>query len=154
MMEASLGDISYIKIKLIILKVRGCKMPQTDRVFKELFNQSDSILICDVHGKVLYYQDYNDQINMIRDEDAIGRSIFELYPFFTRDDFTTFRAIDQKKPILNELQLFEVNGTPRKSLNSSYPLINETGVLGCMTLSVELTSNSHRQKKNSLAVKI
>ena len=88
-------------------------MPQTDRVFKELFNQSDSILICDVHGKVLYYQDYNDQINMIRDEDAVGRSIFELYPFFTRDDFTTFRAIDQKKPILNELQLFEVNGTPR-----------------------------------------
>ena len=89
-------------------------MPQTDRVFKELFNQSDSILICDVHGKVLYYQDYNDQINMIRDEDAIGRSIFELYPFFTRDDFTTFRAIDQKKPILNELQLFEVNGTPEE----------------------------------------
>ena len=128
-------------------------MPQTDRVFKELFNQSDSILICDVHGKVLYYQDYNDQINMIRDEDAIGRSIFELYPFFTRDDFTTFRAIDQKKPILNELQLFEVNGTPRKSLNSSYPLINETGVLGCMTLSVELTSNSHRQKKIRLLSK-
>ena len=124
----------------------GDKMAQTDKVFAELFNQSDSVLICDVRGNVLYYQDYNDQINMIRDEEAVGRSIYELYPFFKRDDFTTFRAIDQKKPILNELQLFEVNGVPRKSLNSSYPLINETGVLGCMTLSVELTDNSHRQK--------
>ena len=128
-------------------------MAQTDKVFAELFNQSDSVLICDVRGKVLYYQDYNDQINMIRDEEAVGRSIYELYPFFKRDDFTTFRAIDQKKPILNELQLFEVNGVPRKSLNSSYPLINETGVLGCMTLSVELTDNSHRQKKMRLLSK-
>lgn len=120
---------------------------QTDKVFKELFNQTDSILICDVRGKILYYQDYNDRINMIRDENAVGRSIFELYPFFTRDDFTTFRAIDQKKPILNELQLFEVNGVPKKSLNSSYPLINESGVLGCITLSIELTDNGHREKK-------
>lgn len=120
---------------------------QTDKVFKELFNQTDSILICDVRGKVLYYQDYNDRINMIRDENAVGRSIFELYPFFTREDFTTFRAIDQKKPILNELQLFEVNGVPKKSLNSSYPLINESGVLGCITLSIELTDNGHREKK-------
>ena len=131
----------------------GDKMAQTDKVFAELFNQSDSVLICDVRGKVLYYQDYNDQINMIRDEEAVGRSIYELYPFFKREDFTTFRAIDQKKPILNELQLFEVNGVPKKSLNSSYPLINETGVLGCMTLSVELTDNSHRQKKMRLLSK-
>ena len=128
-------------------------MSQTDKVFAELFNQSDSVLICDVRGKVLYYQDYNDQINMIRNEDAVGRSIYELYPFFKRDDFTTFRAIDQKKPILNELQLFEVNGVPKKSLNSSYPLINEAGVLGCMTISVELTDNSHRQKKLRLLSK-
>ena len=55
------------------------KMAQPDKAFKELFNQSDCILICDVRGKVLYYQDYNDQINMIRDENAIGRSI--LRPF-------------------------------------------------------------------------
>lgn len=38
----------------------GDKMAQTDKVFAELFNQSDSVLICDVRGKVLYYQDYND----------------------------------------------------------------------------------------------
>ena len=45
-------------------------MQSTDKVFKELFNQTDSILIIDVHGKVLFYQDYNDQINMMRDEEA------------------------------------------------------------------------------------
>lgn len=124
-------------------------MNTSDKVFKELFNQSDSVIICDTNGKILYYQDYNDQINMIRDEDAIGRSIFELYPFFKRDDFTTFKAIDRKQPILNEVQFFEVNGVQKKALNSSYPLINEYGVIGCLTLSMELTDSSSRTKQKT-----
>ncbi|HBC32510.1 MAG TPA: hypothetical protein DC024_14850, partial [Clostridiales bacterium] len=63
-------------------------MMSTNKVFKELFNCTDSILIIDINGKVLYYEDYNDQINMIRDKDAVGKSIFELYPFFKYEDFT------------------------------------------------------------------
>ena len=121
----------------------------TSQVFKKMFSETDTILICDPRGKVLFYQDYNDQINMIRDEAAVGRSIFELYPFFKREDFTVFRAIDEKRPILNELQMFEVNGTPKKSLNSAYPLISETGLVGAMVLSIELESTP-KQKKRSL----
>ena len=94
-------------------------MKNSDKVFKELFNQTDSITICDVNGKILFYQDYNDQINMMRDEEAIGHTIFELYPFLEREDFTVFKAIDKKQPILNEIQFFEVNGIPKKSLNSA-----------------------------------
>lgn len=121
-------------------------MQSGDKVFKDLFNKSDSILIMDVNGKVLFYQDYDDQINLIRDEEAVGRSIFELYPFFKREDFTVFRAIDKKQPILNELQLFEVNGVPKKALNSAYPLINETGILGAIVLSIEISGNRPRKK--------
>ncbi|MCI6853900.1 MAG: sigma 54-interacting transcriptional regulator [Firmicutes bacterium] len=128
-------------------------MQSTDKVFKELFNQTDSILIIDVHGKVLFYQDYNDQINMMRDEEAIGRSIFDLYPFFKREDFTVFKAMDKKQPILNEIQLFEVNGIPKKSLNSAYPLINETGVIGCMVLSVEIGENAQRKRHSRITSK-
>lgn len=128
-------------------------MQSTDKVFKELFNQTDSILIIDVHGKVLFYQDYNDQINMMRDEEAIGRTIFDLYPFFKREDFTVFKAIDKKQPILNEIQFFEVNGIPKKSINSAYPLINETGVIGCMVLSVEIGENSQRKKRSKITSK-
>lgn len=128
-------------------------MQSTDKVFKELFNQTDSILIIDVHGKVLFYQDYNDQINMMRDEEAIGRTIFDLYPFFKREDFTVFKAIDKKRPILNEIQFFELNGVPKKSINSAYPLTNETGVIGCMVLSVEIGENSQRKKRSKITSK-
>lgn len=128
-------------------------MKTDDKVFKELFGHSDSILISDVNGKILYYEDYNDQINMMRYENAIGRSIFELYPFFKREDFTLFRAIDTKRVIINELQEFEVNGVPKKALNSAYPLINETGVIGCMVMSIELGNKSGRKKKNSVSAK-
>lgn len=124
-----------------------------DKVQSKLFNTSDTILICDTNGKVLFYQDFNDTINMIRGEDAIGRNISELYPFLAHDDFTTFRAMDKRKAILNELQNFEIDGVPKRSLNSSYPLINETGVIGCMTFSVELSANSRRKVKSQMVSK-
>ncbi len=128
-------------------------MRAEDRVFKELFSYTDTILICDVNGKVLYYEDYNDQINMMRYEDAVGRSVFELYPFFKREDFTLFKAIDTKSIIVNELQEYEVNGQAKKSLNSAYPLINETGVIGCMVMSVELNNKDGRKKKSNVSAK-
>ena len=121
-------------------------MQSSDKVFKDLFNQTDSILIIDTNGKVLFYQDYNDQINLIRDEEAVEHTIFELYPFFKREDFTVFKAIDKKQPIFNELQIFEVNGVPKKALNSAYPLINETGILGAIVLSIEISEHSQRKK--------
>lgn len=120
---------------------------ETDKVFKELFGHSDSILISDRNGKVLYYEDYNDEINMVRYENAIGRSVFELYPFLKREDFTLFRAMDTKRVIANELQQFEVNGIAKKALNSAYPLINETGVIGGIVMSVELNNKPGRKKK-------
>lgn len=123
-------------------------MVSTDKVYQRLFHKTDSILMCDVNGKVLYYQDYDDQINMIRGERAIGKSIFELYPFFKRDEFTTFRAIDKKQPILNEIQIFEVNGVYRKALNSSYPLIDGSTVIGCITLSVALDGQPPHKKQS------
>ncbi len=128
-------------------------MKNSDKVFKELFNQTDSITICDVNGKILFYQDYNDQINMMRDEEAIGHTIFELYPFLEREDFTVFKAIDKKQPILNEIQFFEVNGIPKKSLNSAYPLINETGVIGCMVLTIEIGENTQKKRHSRITSK-
>lgn len=124
-----------------------------DKVQSELFNTSDTILICDVNGNVLFYQDFNDKINMIRGEDAIGRNIRELYPFLKHDEFTTFRAMKKKQAILNELQSFEINGIPRRSLNSSYPLINENNVIGCMTFSVELSDKSSRKVRSQMMSK-
>lgn len=128
-------------------------MKADDKVFKKLFGHSDSILIGDVNGKILYYEDYNDQINMLRYENAVGRSIFELYPFFKREDFTFFKAIDTKSVIVNEIQHFEVNGTPKKALNSAYPLINENGVIGCMVMSIELDNKSGKKKMSSVSAK-
>ncbi len=122
-------------------------MRNEDKVFKKIFNHTDSISIIDTNGKVLYYEDYEDDINMIRYENAVGKSIYDLYPFFKREDFTVFKAIDSKSMILNEIQQFEVNGVSKRALNSAYPLINETGVIGCIVMSIEL-NDKKRNKRN------
>ena len=114
--------------------------------FKDLFYDSDLILIIDNNGKVLYYNDYDDNLNMLKKENAIGRSIFELYPFFTRKDLTIFKAMDRKEPILNEYQSFIVDGRKRNCINNAFPLINETGVIGGIVISVELSSKSEKRK--------
>jgi arginine utilization regulatory protein len=114
--------------------------------FKELFYDSDLILIIDKNGKVLYYNDYDDNLNMLKKENVIGRSIFELYPFFTRNDFTVFKAMDRKEPILNEYQSFIVGGRKMNCINNAFPLINETGVIGGIVISVELSNKSEKKK--------
>ncbi|WP_312815842.1 sigma 54-interacting transcriptional regulator [Sedimentibacter sp.] len=113
---------------------------------KELFYDSDLILIIDKNGKVMYYDDYDDNLNMLKKENVVGRSIFELYPFFKREDFTVFRAMDRKEPILNEYQTFTVDGNKKNCLNNAFPLINETGVIGGIVISVELSSKAVKRK--------
>ena len=128
-------------------------MVNADKVFSEMFNHNDLILICDVHGKIMFYEDHNDQINMMKSEKAIGKSVFDLYPFFKREDFTLFKAIDTKRPVVNELQQFEVNGIPKKALNSAYPLMNECGIIGCLVMSVELDNKQGKRKRPSVTAK-
>lgn len=124
-----------------------------NRTFKEMFYDTDLIVIIDAKGKVMYYEDYNDSINMLKTENAIGRSIYELYPYFSREDFTVFRAMDQKKPILNECQLFQVNGEEKNTMNSAFPLINDSGVVGGMVISIELPRNPTKKKKDKATAK-
>lgn len=116
--------------------------------FKDLFYNSDLILIIDRNGKVMYYNDYDDNLNMLKKENAMGRSIYELYPFFKREDFTVFRAMDRKEPILNEYQSFNVNGNKKNCLNTAFPLINDSGVIGGIIISVELSGKTIKKKKN------
>lgn len=124
-----------------------------NRTFKEMFYDTDLIVIIDAKGKVMYYEDYNDSINMLKTENAIGRSIYELYPYFSREDFTVFRAMDQKKPILNECQLFQVNGEDKSTMNSAFPLMNDSGVVGGMVISIELPRNPLKKKKDKSTAK-
>lgn len=118
--------------------------------FREQLYHSNLIMVVDLHGKVMYYEDYNDNINMLKRENAVGHSIFELYPFFQRQDFTIFKAMDLKKPILNEYQSFTVDGQSRQAVNSAYPLINETGVVGGIVISTELPRRSGERRRAPL----
>ena len=122
-----------------------------DSAIRDIFTQTDLILIIDTNGKVMYYEDFNDEINMLRYENVIGRSIFDLYPFFRREDFTIFQAMDQQKAILNKLQQFEVNGVPKKVLNSAYPLINDTGLVGGLVMSVQLENRWSGRVRNHIS---
>lgn len=121
--------------------------------FKEMFYDSDLIVIIDKKGKVMYYDDFDDNLNMLKKENVLGRSIYELYPYFKREDFTVFKAMDKKEPILNEYQSFSVNGSKKNCLNSAFPLINDSGIIGGIIISIELTSSENKKKKKRATAK-
>ncbi len=127
-------------------------MQNTD--FKNLFSTTDSILICDTSGKVLYYEDFNDNISSLKNvPNIIGRTIFELYPFIKEDEFTVIKSIKLKKPIFNEYQTYIIDGVQRQSINSAYPLLNENGVIGAISLTNEidtLSDNTASSKKSPI----
>lgn len=123
------------------------------KTFKDLFYDSDVILIIDKKGKVMYYGDFDDNLNTLKKENVLGRYIFELYPYLKREDFTVFKAMDRKEPILNEYQTFSVNGIKKNFLNSAFPLINDSGVIGCIIISIELSDHKNKKKKKKITSK-
>lgn len=124
-----------------------------NKSFKDMFYDSDLIVIIDKKGKVMYYDDFDDNLNMLKKENVLGRSIYELYPYFRREDFTVFKAMDKKEPILNEYQSFSINGSKKNCLNSAFPLINDFGVVGGIIISIELTGNENKKKKKRATAK-
>ncbi|KUO71861.1 MAG: hypothetical protein APF77_07055 [Clostridia bacterium BRH_c25] len=117
---------------------------------KDSFKDTDLIIVTDREGKVMYYNNFNDILNKISSQDAIGKSIFELYPWLTKENSTIFRVMETGEPLVNHVQnikLDEKNSI--YALNSAFPLINEQGIIGAIEVSTNLTNESKPLKHKS-----
>lgn len=114
---------------------------------KDLFKDTDLIIVTDKEGKVMYYNDFNDILNKISNQDVIGKSIFELYPWLTRENSTIFKVIESGEPLVNHVQSVRIDEKNSiYSLNSAFPLINEQGVIGAIEISTNLVNDGKAAK--------
>ncbi|HWR05874.1 sigma-54 interaction domain-containing protein [Sporomusa sp.] len=114
---------------------------------KTLFKNTDLIIIVDREGKIMYYNNFNDRLNKIGHTDAIGKTIFELYPWLTRENSTIFKVIETGEPLVNHLQNIKLDAENSiYALNTAFPLKNEQGIIGAIEISTDL-SNKHKSLK-------
>lgn len=115
---------------------------------QSLLKHTDLILIVDREGKIMYYNNFNDRLNKAGGTDAVGKTIFELYPWLTRENSTIFQVIETGEPLVNHLQHLKIdNDTFIYALNTAFPLKNEQGVIGAIEISTDL-SNKNKPSKN------
>lgn len=116
---------------------------QSKEKIDKILDMVNIMVIIDANGKVLYYESLNDSLFMGGDESPIGKKLTDLYPYFTLEQTTIYKAMKKREPILNEYQVVQINDDEALSvINSAYPLINETGVIGGIVISKELGGDS------------
>lgn len=119
---------------------------QYDEKIDKILDLVNIMVIIDTKGKILYYESLNDSLIKIGEENPVGRYLTELYPYFTLEQTTVFRSMKKKEPIINEYQMVQISENEALSvINSAFPLINETGVIGGVVISKELNKDLKNQ---------
>lgn len=117
---------------------------------KNLLKNTDLIIVTDNMGKVMYYNNFNDKLNKYGNQDAIGKYIFELYPWLTRENSTIFKVIETGEPLVNHVQNIKLDGGNEiYAINSAFPLINDHGIVGAIEISTDLTHDNKLNKGKS-----
>jgi len=117
---------------------------------RNMLKDTDLIIVTDSEGKVMYYNNFNDKLNKFGNQNAVGRSIFELYPWLTKENSTIFKVLETGEPLVNHIQDIKLNDDfSVYALNSAFPLINDQGIIGAIEISTDLTKETKNNRAKS-----
>lgn len=111
---------------------------------------SDLIAVVDPEGVVLHIYGNNTSYSALKAEESIGKTLYDIYPYMPEGGFVVMRAMNQRRPILNEYHNFMVNGKRKCTVNSGFPLISGGRLIGGIVFSVELKLEHSVGKKQLL----
>lgn len=118
---------------------------------KNSLKNTDLIIVTDESGKIMYYNNFNDIYNESGNQDNIGKSIFELYPWLTKENSTIFKVIDSGEPLINQFQFIKIDDKVTvSSINSAFPLINGKGIIGAIEISTNISPEKDSPKKKKM----
>ncbi|QIB70376.1 AAA domain-containing protein [Aminipila butyrica] len=112
---------------------------------------TDLIIVIDTQGTVMYYNDFNDIYNEAGNQDNIGKSIFQLYPWLTKENSTIFKVIESGEPLVNQFQAIKTtDNKPVSAINSVFPLISGNKLLGAIEISsnIDGSKQPNKNKRN------
>lgn len=118
-----------------------------------LYNYIDGLVITDNNGIIEYYQTFRPDVNNLKEKDALGKKVLELYPDLTEETSSIMRVLKLGKPIFNELQnLITRKGQSIRAVNTTLPIKEGDRIVGAVEVSRYLDEGVERQDI-SLSVK-
>ena len=99
---------------------------------------------------MLHIYGNNTSYSALKAEESIGKTLYDIYPYMPEGGFVVMRAMNQRRPILNEYHNFMVNGKRKCTVNSGFPLISGGRLIGGIVFSVELKLEHSVGKKQLL----
>ena len=98
-----------------------------------IFNYVDSALITDKDGVVRYYHLVRPDINSMKPEEMIGKTIFDVYKGLTKENSIVWSVLKTGKPQLNVPQRFTTyNNETIDGIISALPLIEKGKIIGAV----------------------
>lgn len=118
-----------------------------------LYNYIDGLVITDNNGIIEYFQTFRPDVNNLKEKDALGKKVLELYPDLTEETSSIMRVLKSGKPIFNEMQnLMTRKGQSIRAVNTTLPIKEGDRIVGAVEVSRYLDEGVERQDI-SLSVK-
>jgi len=112
-------------------------------------NLPQFITIKDLEGRHIFVNKSFEQWNQIKREDAIGKTVYDIYPPEQAADFARNdnRALESREPYSREVDIAYGDGNLRHITSTRFPLINATGELfGLGMMSYDMTELKETQR--------
>ncbi|MCG8484922.1 MAG: sigma 54-interacting transcriptional regulator [Clostridia bacterium] len=126
---------------------------------KEAFLESDSIVVIDTEGKIMFHNEYTNIYSKYKSENILGKHIFEVYDWLSQNPVNGMTVLRTGEPVLNQLQVINPNTKDAvQCIFNSFPLKNSKGLIGAINVSSIInTSNNDKavsyNRKNFLTSK-
>lgn len=109
---------------------------------------TDGIHIVDKNGVTIFYNRSCEELDGISRQEALGRSILEIYPHLDKEKSTFFQVLRNKKELLNHENCYiSIKGKQIRAISSTIPLFSEDQVVGAAEIvhnikNIEILSES------------
>lgn len=111
-----------------------------------LYNYIDGIMVSDASGVIEYYHTYRPDVNQLKEQDVVGKSVLEIYPNLTEETSSMMRVLRTGKPISNEFQtLSTFKGQSIRAVNTTMPIMDGDKIVGAVDVSRYVESDYERQ---------
>jgi arginine utilization regulatory protein len=101
-------------------------------IYRVLSSMHEGVLISDVKGRVLFYNETQAKIDDIAVKNAIGKKITDIYQL-NDDTSPSMRCLKSGKPIMNETMVYRTRlGKVANIINNVYPLYKSGRLIGAI----------------------
>ncbi|HLR21172.1 MAG TPA: sigma 54-interacting transcriptional regulator, partial [Tissierellaceae bacterium] len=99
----------------------------------------DGIMVVDMEGKLVVYNEASEKLDKLSKEDVIGKHIQDCFQTESHTSIT-LEVLKTRKSLVNVYQSYiTIEGKKISSVSSAYPLMKDNKMLGVFTLTKDIT---------------